>query len=134
MNVTVSVHGRWHAFELATELQDRGLLSQLLTTYPRMAVKQVTTRTLPVISRPSLEIRRRIYDRWGFGAKPDREIAAAFGRFASEQVSPDTNIFIGWSSASLEAIPIVQGRGGKVIIERGSTHIQHQMDMLLTGY
>ena len=113
MKVTVSVHGRWHAFELATELQDRGLLSQLLTTYPRMAVKQITTRTLPVISRPSLEIRRRMYDRWGFGTKPDRGIAAAFGRFASEQVSSDTNLFIGWSSASLEAIPIVQGRAEK---------------------
>jgi len=134
MKVSVSVHGRWHAFELATELQDRGLLSQLLTTYPRMAVKKITTRTLPVISRPSLEIRRRMYDRWRFGAKPDRKIAAAFGRFASKQVSPDTNLFIGWSSASLEVIPIVQGRGGKVVIERGSTHIQHQMDMLRTGY
>ena len=134
MNVTVSVHGRWHAFELATELQDRGLLSQLLTTYPRMAVKQITTRTLPVISKPSLELRRRIYDRWGFGAKPDCDIAAAFGRFAAKQVSPDTNLFIGWSSASLEAIPIVQGRGGKVVIERGSTHIQHQANILRIGY
>ena len=134
MKVTVSVHGRWHAFELASELQDRGLLSQLLTTYPRMAVKQITARTLPVTSKPSLEFRRRIYDRWRLGAKPDGAIAAAFGRFASRQVSPDTNLFTGWSSASLEAIPIVQGRGGKVVVERGSTHIQHQMDILRTGY
>ena len=134
MKVTVSVHGRWHAFELASELQDRGLLSQLLTTYPRMAVKQITARTLPVTSKPSLELRRRIYDRWRFGAKPDGVIAAAFGRFASRQVSPDTNLFTGWSSASLEAIPIVQGWGGKVVVERGSTHIQHQMDILRTGY
>ena len=67
MKVTVSVHGRWHAFELATELQDRGLLSQLLTTYPRMAVKQLTTRTLPVTSRPSLEIAVRMID-GGLGA------------------------------------------------------------------
>ena len=134
MKVTVSVHGRWHAFDLATELQDRGLLSQLLTTYPRMAVKKITARTLPVTPKPSLEIRRRIYDRWRLGAKPDGAIAAAFGRFASKNVSPDTDLFTGWSSASLEAIPIVQGRGGKVVLERGSTHIQHQTDVLRTGY
>jgi len=134
MNITVSVHGRWHAFELAAQLQDRGELKQLLTTYPRSVVRSVTGRPLPVISKPSLELRRRIYDRLRLGSKPDAAIAMSFGRFAGRTVSKETDLFVGWSSASLEAISVVQGRGGKVVIERGSTHIGHQSDILQAGY
>lgn len=134
MKVTVSVHGRWHAFDLASELHERGYLSQLLTTYPAVAVKKITGRSLPVRSIPLLEFRRRVYDRWKLGSRPDSMIASAFGRFARRMVVEDTDIFVGWSSASLEAIPIVQARGGKVVLERGSTHILHQLKVLEDGY
>jgi len=133
MKVAVSVHGRWHAFELASELFDRGCLSQLLTTYPKAVVTQLSGRHLPVFSKPSLEFRRRIYDRWKIGTKPDAAIAAAFGQFAANKVPESIDVFVGWSSASLEAIKVVQERGGKAVIERGSTHIQHQSEVLKTG-
>ena len=42
--------------------------------------------------------------------------------------------FVVWSAASLEAIPVVHNSGGKVIIERGSTHIEHQTEVLSLAY
>jgi len=134
MKVTVSVHGRYHAFELAKGLSERGHLSQLLTTYPRFAVKKVTGVHLPVKSAPLLELRRRIHGRFGWGPKPDLLIARQFAGFAANNLPESGDLLVGWSSATLEAITPAKARGMKVIIERGSTHISHQTDVLKEAY
>ena len=134
MNITVSVHGRWHAFELASVLNQKGKLVKLITTYPKFGVRRIIGEKIPIASKPILEIRRRIYDRWKLGGKPDLKIAESFGRFAANMIPEELDIFVGWSSASLEAIPVVQSCGGKVVVERGSTHIQHQTEILSLAY
>lgn len=134
MKITVSVHGRYHAFELASGLQERGVLHRLITTYPEFAVRRVLETRLPVVSAPMLELRRRIYDRTGWGGKPDLAIAKGFGGFAARNIPDGTDLLVGWSSATLEAIAPARDAGCKVVIERGSTHIGHQTDVLKTAY
>lgn len=134
MKVTVSVHGRYHAFELAKGLNERGHLSQLMTTYPRFAARKVVGASAVIESAPLLEIRRRFYSRFGVGPKPDLPIAKAFGQFAARHLDPQSEILVGWSSASLEAISPAQASGSKVIIERGSTHIAAQTEVLQAAY
>ena len=60
MKSIISVHGRFHAFELAKGLHNKGLLESLFTTYPAFAVKRITASNLPIISMPYLEIYRRV--------------------------------------------------------------------------
>ena len=60
MKVTVSVHGRFHAFELARELHRHGHLSGLLTTYPGFAVRSHMGAFDGLATAPMLEVRRRI--------------------------------------------------------------------------
>ena len=36
MRVNIAVVGRFHAFNLAKELQDKNLLNKLITTYPKL--------------------------------------------------------------------------------------------------
>ena len=134
MKITVAVHGRYHAFELARGLYERGHLDRLLTTYPAFAVRKVTGASLPVSSTPFLELRRRLHGRFGLGSNPDVIIAEKFARFTARNLSPDADLLIGWSSATLEAIAPAQARGTKVIIERGSTHIGHQNKVLTAAY
>jgi glycosyltransferase involved in cell wall biosynthesis len=134
MKVTVSVHGRYHAFELANGLHERGHLSRLLTTYPRFAVRKLSHANLPVKSAPLLELRRRLYGRFGIGRKPDLVIARNFARFAARNLPDDSDILVGWSSATLETIKPAKERGMKVVVERGSTHIAHQTDVLEEAY
>jgi len=134
MKVTVSVHGRYHAFELAKGLSERGHLSRLLTTYPEFAVRRVTGAHLPIKSAPLLELRRRIYGRFGWGPKPDLLIARQFANFAANNLPESGDLLVGWSSATLEAIAPAKARGVKVIIERGSTHISHQTEVLKEAY
>ncbi|NQW00552.1 MAG: glycosyltransferase family 4 protein [Rhodospirillales bacterium] len=134
MKVTVSVHGRYHGFELAKGLYARHCLDQLLTTYPAFLARRWVGAGAPVKSAMALEIRRRLHARFGFGPRPDLQIARRFGEFARDHVSATSDIFVGWSSASLEAITPARAAGAKVIIERGSTHIAAQTEVLREAY
>jgi glycosyltransferase involved in cell wall biosynthesis len=134
MKITVSVHGRYHAFDLAKGLSKRGYLDQLLTTYPKFIARKVVGTDVSIKSMPLLELRRRMYSKLGIGGKPDLGIAKSFGNFSRQRIRVDTDIFVGWSSASLEAINPAQDLGSKVIIERGSTHIVSQTDVLRAAY
>tara|TARA_B110000305_G_scaffold93919_1_gene105812 strand:- start:2322 stop:3467 length:1146 start_codon:yes stop_codon:yes gene_type:complete len=134
MKITVSVHGRYHAFELAKGLHQRKHLDQLLTTYPRFIARKFVGPNALIKSAAVLELKRQVYSKFGIGGKPDLSISKSFGQFSQRQLNSDTDIFVGWSSASLEAIKPAQGFGTKVIIERGSTHISSQTDVLRDAY
>ena len=134
MKITVSVHGRYHAFELAKGLHQRKHLDQLLTTYPRFIARKFVGPNALIKSAAVLELKRQVYSKFGIGGKPDLSISKSFGQFSQRQLNSDTDIFVGWSSASLEAIKPAQGFGTKVIIERGSTHISAQTDVLRDAY
>ncbi len=134
MKIAVGVHGRWHAFELAAGLYQRGQLSRLLTTYPTFIAGRFLPAGVDIAAAPSLELKRRLYDRFGWGAKPDLEIARKFGRFVTRHVPDDLDLYVGWSSATLEVIEALEPKGVPVVVERGSTHISHQDTVLAAGY
>lgn len=131
MKVRVAVHGRFHAFELARGLFTRGALECLQTTYPRFAARRVVGADVPLISVPHLEIKRRLAARLGFNAVMDVSIAKGFAEAVAKSLAQsDADILTGWSSATLEAIPAAHNKGMRVLIERGSTHVAHQTEIL----
>ena len=135
MKVCVSVHGRFHAFELARGLHRRGVLACLLTTYPAFVPRRVIGPDVTLRTVPTLEVWRRLYPRSRLGPQPDLAISKAFGRFAAGALkNVQADVLVGWSSATLEAIPIARDKGMKVVIERGSTHIAHQTEVLQDEY
>lgn len=75
-----------------------------------------------------------MFDKFAIGGKPDLAIAKSFGIFAARQAISGADILVGWSSATLEAIGPAQNNGLKVVIERGSTHIRHQTNVLNHAY
>ena len=130
MKVCVSVHGRFHAFELARELDQNGYLAALLTTYPKTRVGVPNT-----VSVPWLEVWRRLAQTMPVQQpRTQLRIARAFGRFASANLPVDADILVGWSGATLEAIPVARDRGMRVVIERGSSHIRHQSEVLTEAF
>lgn len=134
MKVIVSVHGRFHAFELSSGLYERGHLQQLITTYPSFYVKKLTNYSLPVRSVPRLELLKRIIDRTGLGTHLDGFIGEAFGNFACRTDMTGADIFVGWANATLEAIKTARSAGLKIVLERGSSHICHQTEILKSAY
>ncbi|MBT7957554.1 MAG: glycosyltransferase family 4 protein [Rhodospirillaceae bacterium] len=134
LKIVVSVHGRWHGFDLADGLHQRGYLARLLTTYPASVAAKFLPLGVPIMTAPWLELRRRFYDKFPLGRKPDLAIAKAFANFACRHAIGKVDVLVGWSSATLEAIPPAHEFGTKVVIERGSSHIVHQTDVLTAAY
>lgn len=125
MKVAVAVHGRFHGFELAEQLAAQGSLSRLDTTYPGFACPPgLKRRTLP-----ALELLRRAWPRLHLPGNPDLFIARRFARSLAAHL-PEADILVGWSGATLDAIVPAHARGMKVVLERGSTHMAHQTEIL----
>jgi glycosyltransferase involved in cell wall biosynthesis len=134
VRVAVSVHGRFHGFDLARELNTQNVLAGLLTTYPAYLVRRHVGNVDTLATAPTLELQRRICQRLrGACADVDGRISAAFGAFSARHL-PACDVLVGWSSATLEAIPVAHNRGARVVIERGSSHILHQTNVLSKLY
>ena len=52
MKITIVVGGRWHAFDLASELNKRGHLHKLVTNYPAWFVKKWGIPPEKIVSLP----------------------------------------------------------------------------------
>jgi glycosyltransferase involved in cell wall biosynthesis len=137
MKVTVSVKGRFHAFYLARELQRRGYLSQLVTSYPvfetvKYGVERDKIKSLYVheADRVWRMAPRRIQDFFN----PQWVVSEAFDLHASLHIPEATDLFVGWSSFSLHSLSRAKRLGAKTIVERGSSHMLHQRDILLEEY
>ena len=134
MRVAVAVHGRFHGFDLADQLQRRDSLAELFTTYPGFAVRRFLPPETPVRSCFWLELVRRGHQRLNLPGRTDSFVSRQFGRWLAANLPEGLDILTGWSSAMLEAIPIAQARGTKVVIERGSTHILTQQRILREAF
>jgi glycosyltransferase involved in cell wall biosynthesis len=130
VKIAVSVHGRFHAFDLARELHHHTALCQLFTTYPKIVAKRFLPAASPIFAAPWIELLRRCRGYIGAWGK-DPALAASFGRFVRRGLSEEADLLVGWSGATLEAFDTARKLGIKVVIERGSTHIGHQTDVLL---
>ncbi|MEX2450267.1 MAG: glycosyltransferase family 4 protein [Rhodospirillales bacterium] len=136
--VFVSVHGRFHAFELSAELARHRVLAGVATTYPTFIARRFLPRDTPLYTAPFLEAARRVYARLpnrltrAHGLDP--WLAERFGRFIAEKLPKDIDVLIAWSGGAKEIIPRAHERGVKVMLERGSTHIAHQAEVLNAAF
>tara|TARA_B100000405_G_scaffold28711_1_gene20402 strand:+ start:260 stop:1396 length:1137 start_codon:yes stop_codon:yes gene_type:complete len=134
VKVAVSVHGRFHGFDLARELNTQNALAGVLTTYPAYLVRRHVGNLDNLATIPTLELQRRLCQRLrGLCGDVDGRISAVFGAFSARHL-PACDVLVGWSSATLEAIPVAHNRGARVVIERGSSHILHQTNVLSELY
>lgn len=133
MKAVVAVHGRFHGFDLARELHRRDLLARLVTTYPRTAARRFLPADLPVTGLGWLEIARRLHARLHLPGRPDLFVARRFARALAADLPP-ADVLVGWSGATLEAIAPAKARGMRVVLERGSTHIAAQSEVLADAH
>lgn len=139
MNVTVSVFGRFYAFYLAHQLHRRGHLQRLITTYPKFEVEKYGIPRDKTKSLPQYELFQRGWNQWlPDWIKPDTDLrpwlANAFDRAAARRISEDTELFVGWSSKSEHCLERARSLGATTVVERGSSHIEYQRDILKEEY
>ena len=127
MRVVQSCHGKFHHFDLARQLHQRGALECLFTGYPRWKLRgeklpDEKVRTFPWL--PSLYMAR---GRVGLThAALGRQLAWCVRQshdwFVRRNL-PDCDVFVGISGVALTSGRRAQSRGAKYICDRGSAHI-----------
>lgn len=133
MQVTLSVGGKFHAFDLARELERRCHLQTLITSYPKYLPVRYGIRGEHIRSFPAKEVLQRswaLLPAWVRGSvNPYPFLHEVFDRAASGYIEP-CDIFVGFSSFALHSMRRAHSLGAKTIIERGGSHIEYQRDIL----
>lgn len=138
MQIIVAVAGTFWQFDLADELESRGYLERIYSTFPwfrlrREGIPRARVRTFPWIHGPWMAAQRYL-------TIPDtlsRSIQLANLRIFDSWVASRIercDAFVGLSGSGLKTGSVVQGRGGKYICDRGSSHIGYQRAILNEEY
>jgi glycosyltransferase involved in cell wall biosynthesis len=138
MKVTVSVFGRFHAFYLAQQLQQRGQLGRLISTYPNFAITKYGIDRNLIRSIFHLELLSRVWRRLPIQFKGDRNpqfwFHEQFDRAAQNCLSADSSLFVGWSSLCLHSLRKARELGALTVVDRGNSHMEYQTKILLEEY
>ncbi len=138
MNVTQAVFGVYHHFELAHQLNRRGHLRRIFSTWPwarlkREGLPHELVSTFPLIHTADYLLNRTRFYPEAVSLKMNRWNALAFDRWTNARIG-STDAFIAISGAGLLTGRTVQQRGGKFICDRGSTHQRFQEQVLDAEY
>jgi glycosyltransferase involved in cell wall biosynthesis len=135
----VSCSGKFHAFALSEQLHRFGMLSRFYTTYAwqknrlmRRWAGRVDRENIPpgkIGTLIPLAVMMKLYrQEFLYNDWYDRAVAFALAR------STDYDVFIGWSGMSHRALLAAKKAGKIGVLERGSSHILHQNDILQQEY
>lgn len=126
MKVSISALSKFHAFDLAEGLRQRGLLHRLYTGYPLVKVPEKLrpyAKTCPFFTVPMM-----LAGRYGFERLQHwLNIAATidFDKWVAMNLDR-CDVFHCWASYGMEATTRANAMGMKTICDRGSTHVLHQ--------
>jgi glycosyltransferase involved in cell wall biosynthesis len=138
MRLTIIVGGRFHAFDLAYQLQKRKIIFELITSYPKFIVKKYNIKINNVKSIFIKEFLKRFFDKFKFISRTfdyNYWLNYYFSRKAANIINyNNTDLLIGWSGFSYHSFKKAQKFHCIKILERGSSHILHQVKILKSEY
>jgi glycosyltransferase involved in cell wall biosynthesis len=131
LKVTISVSGIFDAFFLAEQLEKRGQLDRIFTSYPRFRLRKNWPTSPKVVSLWLPELIARVMSK-GFSVLPKLGYyykALLFDAMVASRLRP-CDVFVGFSSSSLRSIKKARSLGAKTLLFRNSSHILSQQSIL----
>lgn len=129
MKIAIVVHGRFHAFDLAGALSERGHEVTLFTNYPEWAARRFGIGHAEVRSFWPHGIVSRLMPCFGINA--EAALQSAFGRWAAKEIGRGSwDVIHSWSGVSLEILRAYGNTHGATLLMRGSAHIRTQARIL----
>jgi starch synthase len=142
MRIVQTVFGVFHHFNLARELERRGHLERVYSTWPwkrlkREGLEHRLVETFPWLHVAEYAMGRSPVDLRWLGDQVGYANALAFDRWTGKRLKhleqrPDA--LIGISGSSLSSGAWVQREGGIFICDRGSTHQRYQQQIVEEEY
>lgn len=142
MQIVQTVFGVFHHFELARELERRGHLGRVYSTWPwarlkREGLARDKVETFPWLHVPEYMAGRLPMDMRWLRDPLGYANAVAFDRWTERRLRREggkVDALIGISGSSLRAGSLVQRHGGVFVCDRGSTHQRYQEVLLAEEY
>ena len=132
MKVVLSTPGRFHTFDLARQLHQRGALGVVFSGYPRFKLKREQLpkdkiRTWPWLQTPYMAIASRMSG----GIRREWEWIGqrALDGHVARQL-PQCDVLVALSGGGLKSGIKAQSRGGLYVCDRGSAHIRVQDQLM----
>lgn len=142
MRVVQAVFGVFHHFELARELERRGHLEKVYSTWPwarlkREGLAQEKVETFPWIHAPETVLNRTgLLPHW-LGEEMGVQNAVWFDEWTFRKMrrqETSCDALIALAGAGLKTGKMVQERGGVFVCDRGSTHQRYQERIVSEEY
>ena len=139
MKITQAVFGVFHHFALARELERRGVLEKVYSTWPwarlkREGLPRAKVDTFPWIHTPETVLNRYgLLPRW-LSDDLGVQNALRFDDWTYRRIAEDTDVLVAIAGAGLKTGRLVQQRGGKFVCDRGSTHQRYQEQLVSEEY
>ncbi len=139
MKITQAVFGVFHHFALARELERRGHLQKVYSTWPwarlkREGIDHAKVETFPWLHAPETILNRTgLLPRW-LSDDLGVQNALRFDDWTYRRIPEDTDALIAIAGAALKTGQLVQQRGGRFICDRGSTHQRYQEQLVSEEY
>ena len=142
MQIVQTVFGVFHHFELARELEQRGHLRRVYSTWPWARLKREglthdKVETFPWLHVPEYLAGRAPIDLTWLRDPLGYATALTFDRWTEHRLARELkhqqtkiDALIGISGSSLRAGAFIQRNGGVFICDRGSTHQRYQEQIL----
>lgn len=144
MRVQIGVHGTWHAFTIGRQLERRGHLQRIYTASPlsKADTDGIPASKVHAIRYPTAVehlgyrfpiLNEIVPSRWD---NPfERWKGLLFDRAVARKLDPaEDGLFLGWAGASLASLRRANELGLTTAVERSSSHIRTQKQILETEY
>lgn len=130
LQITLAVSGVFHHFDLARELEARGLLKAIYSTFPwarlkREGVSRELVHIFPWIHTPLLVLGTRVGLPAGLERSLSRMVPRTFDAWVARTM-PDCDVYVALSGSGVSSGRRAQSRGAKYVCDRGSSHIRYQ--------
>ncbi len=137
--VIISCITKFHSFNLAEQLERNKQLTRLYTSfaYSKNTLARNLTKRVDRENISNNLIRTNLLIAAGFKIyKKPFVWNSKFDNWVASQIEREknANVFIGWSGMSYQAIVKAKQLGKFVILERGSSHITYQIEILEEEY
>jgi glycosyltransferase involved in cell wall biosynthesis len=141
VQVIVSVPGIFHAFTLGRQLEKRNILTRLYTTEPSHngGISDANVRIIRIpraieaVGQKFPKVKNLISSSYN---KPFTQWKnRIFDKIVSRQLTPTENgLFLGFAGVSLQSLRRANKIGMTTVVERSSSHIETQTDILTKEY
>lgn len=132
LKVTISLMGRAHGYNLAAELHKLGCLHRLMSSQPRFRSAEWGVPSERVRVFPTWEVAQRLGRRLGLETRVPHFTWATFemhDRTVARHLEP-ADVVVAWYQVGLHTLRRARALGAKTVLERGSTHMAYQQDLL----